>query len=394
MKRLSLIFLLFAAVVRAEDPVWDTVLIPHGSDPVTYFGGSYWVQTTNLVQITSNGCYAVMTNTVTGATNVMYIAITNLLSGYVATNNPVYLLTVTGGVFDATGTIPSNVNGVLHIPTNALGGGGSSGGGADAASTNYFRDFQNQTNLPAKFSAATNADYATYANIASNLTSAASNDVVKFCITTNAAGRVTAAGTNTIQAAQTPVPAGTIITNNGAATLTLTANGVLNLAGNNATNGGTISATNIVLSGSLTLNGGSRVGVTCSADQVATNATWTVVKFNTEIYDNLGEYDTSTYLFTPQQNGYYFVSGIAQLYSKVWPVSGFFAVSCFKNGSSAIQGNYWSAQAAANLEAVAGFSGVLYLLSTDIINIRVYQNSGADTNLYAPAALFSATRLQ
>jgi hypothetical protein len=88
MKKLCLIFLLFAAVVRADDPPpeWDMTLIPHGEDPRTWFGGSYWVQTTNLIQITSNGCYVVMTNTVTGATNALYIAVTNL-SLWVSTNS-------------------------------------------------------------------------------------------------------------------------------------------------------------------------------------------------------------------------------------------------------------------------------------------------------------------
>ena len=96
-----------------------------------------------------------------------------------------------------SGAVPTNTffgvgtNGIVHAPssgdvaaTNYLGAdgawhtvptGSSSGGGADAASTNYFRNWNNLTNLPAKFSAATNADYASVSGIASNLTAAQSN---------------------------------------------------------------------------------------------------------------------------------------------------------------------------------------------------------------------------
>jgi len=111
MKKLCLIFLLFAAVVRADDPPpeWDMTLIPHGEDPRTWFGGSYWVQTTNLMQITSNGCYIVMTNQVTGATNSLWVSFTNY-PGFVTTNTYV----------PGTNTLWQNTTNLVTTSTNGL----------------------------------------------------------------------------------------------------------------------------------------------------------------------------------------------------------------------------------------------------------------------------------
>jgi len=44
-----------------------------------------------------------------------------------------------------------------------------------------------------------------------------------------------------------------------------------------------------------------------SANQVISNDTDTVLQFNTEEYDTAGAYDTSTYKFTPQTAGKYFI---------------------------------------------------------------------------------------
>lgn len=50
----------------------------------------------------------------------------------------------------------------------------------------------------------------------------------------------------------------------------------------------------------------SRVSASLSANQTGVvHATWTKVELNTEQFDGLGEFNTSTHLFTPNTNGYY-----------------------------------------------------------------------------------------
>jgi hypothetical protein len=41
------------------------------------------------------------------------------------------------------------------------------------------------------------------------------------------------------------------------------------------------------------------------ANQTVTSATWTKVQFNTELFDTAGNFNTSTYAFTPTVAGYY-----------------------------------------------------------------------------------------
>ena len=50
-----------------------------------------------------------------------------------------------------------------------------------------------------------------------------------------------------------------------------------------------------------------------SANQVISNDTDTVLQFNTEEYDTAGAYDTSTYKFTPQTAGKYFILSLIHI---------------------------------------------------------------------------------
>jgi hypothetical protein len=95
-------------------------------------------------------------------------------------------------VYGASGTIATN-KGLLPganitLQDNGsnitiIAAGGTGGGGADTASTNYFRNAANLTNIEntvivtngVKMLIATNSDWAAFANVASNLTSALSN---------------------------------------------------------------------------------------------------------------------------------------------------------------------------------------------------------------------------
>ena len=46
---------------------------------------------------------------------------------------------------------------------------------------------------------------------------------------------------------------------------------------------------------------------TMSASQSITDSVWTLIQFNTEVFDTDNCYDTSNYRFTPNEAGYYFL---------------------------------------------------------------------------------------
>jgi len=80
------------------------------------------------------------------------------------------------------------------------------------------------------------------------------------------------------------------------------------------------------------------VGVYRNGDQNLSDNTLTVIEFNVENVDSASAFDTSTYRFTPQTSGYYFVSlnvGVGNTidnhYEKV-------QIKIYKNGSSAAPG--------------------------------------------------------
>ena len=77
-------------------------------------------------------------------------------------------------------------------------------------------------------------------------------------------------------------------------------------------------ADNFAFTGTVSGAGGTTapyVSVYRNGDQNLSDNTMTVIEFNVENVDSANAFDTSTYRFTPQTSGYYFVSfnvGIAQ----------------------------------------------------------------------------------
>ena len=117
-----------------------------------------------------------------------------------------------------------------------------------------------------------------------------------------------------------------------------------------------------------------------SADQSITDQTETKVAFDSEIYDTEGSYDTSTYRFTPQTSGRYFVYCNINCFQDDSSDLKVAAVKIYKNGSSVFEthdntsGNY--------LRGLSeSFSATLDLNgSTDYVEIFTFIeiNSGAN----------------
>ncbi len=70
---------------------------------------------------------------------------------------------------------------------------------------------------------------------------------------------------------------------------------------------------NVSIGGQITDTGASRCAIYMSANQALNSGAWYKLQFDTERYDNLGEFNTATYQFTPLQSGYYLVMTKATL---------------------------------------------------------------------------------
>ena len=110
-----------------------------------------------------------------------------------------------------------------------------------------------------------------------------------------------------------------------------------------------------------------------SGDQTATAGTFTKMELNTVLY-NTGDYDNSTYKFTPTVAGKYYVyinayhnpSSTANLYD--------YAVAIYKNGSLLIENQYRNLYY--NIYYVGG--AVDMNGSTDYLEAYASQNSGSN----------------
>jgi len=144
------------------------------------------------------------------------------------------------------------------------------------------------------------------------------------------------------------------------------------------------------MSGTLAMDGPAFIAYMSAATPIA-DATWTKLRFNTELYDTNSNYDTANYRFTPTVAGFYQVN-----FS--WRNSGSMTASyaisrIYKNGSAAITGGW---QGVSSSYASPIMSNMIYLNgSTDYIEAYAYQNSGSaiDTD-YDFAYVFTGALLR
>ena len=130
------------------------------------------------------------------------------------------------------------------------------------------------------------------------------------------------------------------------------------------------------ITGQLTISGASRVRVKAGS-QTINNATWTTVQFDTEDFDNLGEFNTGTYRFTAISAGYYQISTRVLFDNVAWTAGQLVSLAIYKNGASETFLSYdYIPRTATYYYEVEG-SSLLELSAGDYIEIKVYQNSGS-----------------
>jgi hypothetical protein len=132
------------------------------------------------------------------------------------------------------------------------------------------------------------------------------------------------------------------------------------------------------------------VRATRSAAQSIAHNSETVVQFNTASINTLSEFNTGTYRFIPASDGYYSIT-VSLLMAAVTDGT-YVAAFLRKNASNINQmGNYSPAPQPFQLL----IQDVVYLLTTDYVDVRIYQNSGTSRNLNpdANSTYFLATKI-
>ena len=112
--------------------------------------------------------------------------------------------------------------------------------------------------------------------------------------------------------------------------------------------------------------------------QAIADGTYTTVQMPNELYDTSSAYNTSTYKFTPQTSGKYFLWGQATGDGN-WDTTMFLLI---QKNQSTTAGNFWQSVGYVTANGGLTCSGVLTANgSSDYFELRVYQGGGGNRNL-------------
>lgn len=116
-----------------------------------------------------------------------------------------------------------------------------------------------------------------------------------------------------------------------------------------------------------------RVGLGSGAPAL-TNSVFTLVPFNSVVFDNAGWYSTSTFRYTPLTAGYYDVTTTVAINLGGIGVA---VLSIYKNGAEDTRGSYIGGQTGyINVTA----AGLIFMNgSTDYLDMRAYVNANSST---------------
>ena len=123
------------------------------------------------------------------------------------------------------------------------------------------------------------------------------------------------------------------------------------------------------------------------AGQLIQNITWTPVVFEDEEADTRGEYSSATGRFTALEKGWYQFNWSILSASVLWAATGKLESSLMRENLGAASNNWagirWIAHAAVTTYASTLGSACIPLVAGQHVEIKVHQNRGAPTNLYA-----------
>lgn len=128
----------------------------------------------------------------------------------------------------------------------------------------------------------------------------------------------------------------------------------------------------------------SRAKATRGTTQSINSDTWTKIQYNTEVFDELGEYDnTANYRFTAQKAGYYQVNAGVISAAASWGPRCFWRIYLWKNGSTHESGTRNESQTTHTAQMHSTYSNIIYLNTSDYIEGYIYHTQGGAVNIDA-----------
>lgn len=122
-----------------------------------------------------------------------------------------------------------------------------------------------------------------------------------------------------------------------------------------------------------------RVSVGLSADQTVATGVWVPVEFNTETYDEGGDWDTSAYVFTPPENAYYDI--VFQSWWRDSIADGAQIGVRVDGSSSGTWYGYLEYSGAAAGNKILSWAGKVALAGSESVTLDVTHGHGSDRDL-------------
>jgi len=111
-----------------------------------------------------------------------------------------------------------------------------------------------------------------------------------------------------------------------------------------------------------------------SGNQTIGDMSSTTLSFATEDFDVLGEFDNTTYTFTPKSSGYFMISA-SVWYTTASVANKIYDIEVYK-GATRILINRQHGDGV--VQVIPHVSGCVELTTTDAVTVKTYQNSGAN----------------
>ena len=136
----------------------------------------------------------------------------------------------------------------------------------------------------------------------------------------------------------------------------------------------------------------SRMRVTKNDAQSISNASVTIVEYDDEVFDNLGEF--ASYRFTAKETGYYMVVASLRSEAGTFAQAEYWRISIYKNGALYSHGLYTTDNSDLSMRHSI-INDIVGLAATEYIDIRIYQNLGSpvSTDTVAEHNYFAVHRL-
>jgi hypothetical protein len=134
----------------------------------------------------------------------------------------------------------------------------------------------------------------------------------------------------------------------------------------------------------------SRVKAYMSSHQYIPSGSYTIVNFNSVIFDGFGEFDTTNYRFVAKEAGYYQFN--VKIMFSSFPSGYYVTVRVLQNGNVYNYGRLGGT----GQDLTINLGDIVYLAAGDELKVDVYQNSGSAQLLigtYPQASSFSVHRL-